>query len=467
LFVCFLPSIGFDHQKSNSLILNRSPLDGHDTKNTGTSTLRRPYDGAFDCAAPNVVVLSVPFYLPVNCISSLEILLVGNMAYRRLLVSNGLLSRLSSMSLRPAPVASRWQHSPLDPPRWRHNFRVFSNKGGSGRDNDDKFVGEELEKPTISEDEDFFGVNFEDGADNIGPERSFPPKYKRDATTGRLTGEVEAEVTEEERNILKADPLERERRMISRLESHWQEEGADETGLPTELSKLGRRVRQAEMGLNVVGRSVQAQASKEELEDGTELGRKDDGFSQKITPDEFESFAEYMKKEHKIELSQEDIPSMDRMVKSEHKENADDRSLSMKWLSSRAQREMDDFMDDNPYSDLMPGDLSPTRLVNRKRAKQIPVKLLHHNNIPLLKSFLTPTGQIRNRVQTRLGARDQRRVTKLIKRARCLGLMPFSGQFKAEHHGWKHAEDIHKMRPWEKELIRRGLVVQRGAKDKN
>ncbi|ACI65625.1 predicted protein, partial [Phaeodactylum tricornutum CCAP 1055/1] len=50
---------------------------------------------------------------------------------------------------------------------------------------------------------------------------------------------------------------------------------------------------------------------------------------------------------------------------------------------------------------------------------------LHHNNIPLLKSFLTPTGQIRNRVQTRLGARDQRRVTKLIKRARCLGLMPF------------------------------------------
>jgi small subunit ribosomal protein S18 len=80
--------------------------------------------------------------------------------------------------------------------------------------------------------------------------------------------------------------------------------------------------------------------------------------------------------------------------------------------------------------------------------------------VALLRHFVTPTGQIRNRVQTRLGARDQRRVARLIRRARCLGLIPYQGQFKVERHGWVHAPDIREDRPWEKELKRRGLEIQ-------
>jgi hypothetical protein len=78
---------------------------------------------------------------------------------------------------------------------------------------------------------------------------------------------------------------------------------------------------------------------------------------------------------------------------------------------------------------------------------------------------MTPTGQIRNRVQTRLGARDQRRVAKLVKRARALGLVPYTGQFKAEQHGWIHAKDMDEERDWEKELQKRGLVIKRSTED--
>jgi len=112
----------------------------------------------------------------------------------------------------------------------------------------------------------------------------------------------------------------------------------------------------------------------------------------------------------------------------------------------------------------MPDDLSPSRVVNRRRAKQIPMKLLHHNNVGLLKHYISETGQIRNRVQTRLGARDQRRIARLVKRARSLGLIPYLGQFKVEDHGWVHAPDIHKERKWEQRLAERGLQIQRKTK---
>jgi ribosomal protein S18 len=227
-------------------------------------------------------------------------------------------------------------------------------------------------------------------------------------------------------------------------------------------------VREADIGLNVLGRSVKAQASEEELDDGSTLGRDETGFSQMLTKDEYASFAQYMKSQHDMEVSEDDIPVQASQKKKRQpssnpsaEENPDDVSLSLKWLSNRAQREMDDSLDDNPYADLMPSDLTPTRLVNRRRAKPLPTKLLHHNNIDWLKRFLTPTGQVMNRVQTRLGARDQRRVAKLIKRTRALGLLPYAGQVKVETHGWPHAPDILEDRPWEKELARRGLVIKR------
>jgi small subunit ribosomal protein S18 len=103
-------------------------------------------------------------------------------------------------------------------------------------------------------------------------------------------------------------------------------------------------------------------------------------------------------------------------------------------------------------------DMSPTRLVNRKRAKPLPKEALNHNNLSLLRRYVSPCGRIRNRTQSRLGAKDQRKIAKLIKRARCLGLIPFIGQWNYEHHGNIYEHDIHEDREWEAELVRRGLV---------
>lgn len=354
--------------------------------------------------------------------------------------------------------------------------RFFSDKNGNGNDNKDP-PGPEAplilaNDPLVAADQapdDPFGVHFQDDKGRLGPEEGLPPKYKRDPATGQLTGDIEHELTTEEKLILKADPMERQQLLTRRVERHWSEQGTDKSGQVRPLDKLGQGVRETDMGTNVLGRSVGAQAEKEHLEDGSLLGRDESGFSQRLTPSEFNAFSQYMKKEHTVDINKDDIPVQESHSSSSTPpdagadNNADELDLSLKWLTTTAQRQMDDSLDDNPYSDLVPGDLNPSHLVNRKRAKQIPAKLLHHNNVELLQRFMTPTGQINNRVQTRLGARDQRRVAKLVKRARALGLMPYSGQFKAEQHGWIHAPDIDEEREWEREMEKRGLVIKRAA----
>lgn len=325
-------------------------------------------------------------------------------------------------------------------------------------------------------DEDFFGVSFEDGSDpgKLGPEENLPPKYKRDAATGRFTGDVEMEVSEEQRRMIESDEFQRSKILMRRMESHWKKANTDADGDETtrgrELNALGKRIREGNMGMNVLGRSVEAQAATERADDGSETGRDEHGFTQRLSKQEFESFRAYMKKRYKVEVSEDEMPVLletAAMNRTDSSSSSDDIRLATKWMTAQAQRQMDESLDDNPYADLMPADLSPSRLVNRKKAKPIPVQLLHHNNIPLLQSFMTVTAQIKSRVQSRLGARDQRRVSRLIKRARCLGLMPYQGQFRSEQHGWVHAKDIEKKRPWEKELERRGLVIKKHKENKN
>lgn len=183
-----------------------------------------------------------------------------------------------------------------------------------------------------------------------------------------------------------------------------------------------------------------------------------------------------MKEEHDVDVDEDDIPvephdSIDNSHHSNFGDSNDDDSLlggyadteelNKEWMSSSAMRFMDDAEDDDPFSDLIPSDLSPTLLVNRRKAKPIPRQLLHHNNLALLRRYITPAGQIMNRVQSRLGAKDQRKIAKLIKRARQLGLIPFSGQFVVENHGSIHEKGIHDDNDWEKELKRRGLVISK------
>lgn len=331
----------------------------------------------------------------------------------------------------------------------------------------------------IDHDDDPFGIHFDDGADRLGP--TLPPKYKRDVMTGKFTGIIEKELTDNERSILNADPIQKERILTDRIVKDWFEDNNTEVTIDDKLNQLGQRIRDTDMSLNVLGRSVKSQASYEKLEDGTQFGRDETGFTQHLTSAEFEAYQKYMKEEYSISnINEDDIPVIsviddrkktnqdnkrsnrnETLVEDDVGNDPDELELSLKWLTARAQRQMDDIVDDNPYSDLMPNELNPSKLVNRKRAKPIPVQLLHHNNVQLLHQFLTPTGQIQNRVQTRLGARDQRRVSKLIRRARAIGLLPYMGQSKIEQHGWIHAPDINESRDWEKELIERGLTIRR------
>lgn len=66
-----------------------------------------------------------------------------------------------------------------------------------------------------------------------------------------------------------------------------------------------------------------------------------------------------------------------------------------------------------------------------------------------------------NRTQSRLGAKDQRKVAKLVKRARHLGLIPVLGQWKFEDKG--NVRDVSLMvdRDWERRLVERGLVEKK------
>jgi ribosomal protein S18 len=325
------------------------------------------------------------------------------------------------------------------------------------------------------------------------------------------------EVSKKDRQLLSMNSLEHDVHLLDSVQEHWttttmgvlpEEQGTtndgqqddatdqhhhqsndDDTGPRRELDAIGARIRSTHMATNVLGRSVGAQSTKEMLDDGSTLISSDEtGFSQPLTLEEYQTFHTYMKTKHQVDVSVDDIPvttQQERPPSSSSSDAAawnaqqrrgnsqgtttanaananvaaaDQVDLSLKWLSSRAQRQLDETSDDNPYTDLMPGDLTPNRLVNRKRAKKIPVKQLHANHLSLLQHYIGPTGQIMNRSQTRLGCRDQRHVTRLIKRARALGLAPFMGQFKVENHGWIHAPDMTVQRKWEQELQGRGLT---------
>lgn len=345
------------------------------------------------------------------------------------------------------------------------------------------FSNSDDDKSKDNANSDPFGVSFDDGEDlgKVGPTSQLPPKYKRDAATGKLTGDVEADLTSGEREMLRMDHLERDRLMLQRIVESWKDDNIDEkTGDPKPVADFARRVRLAKMSLNVLGRSVEAQSAKTVLHDGDEVGRDNEsGFTQHLTRSEFETFRKFMREHHQTEITEDDLPVhsddatsrprspldeediYEQGITDETDADPDNPDLSLKWLTSRAKWEVSKrYGAETPFDDLHARDLNVSRIVNRKRAKVLPTEILHHNNLALLRRYISPAGQIKHRVRTRLGARDQRRVARLIKRARKLGLIPHSGQFVVESHGSIYEKDIHEMKPWEKELERRGLVMK-------
>lgn len=339
--------------------------------------------------------------------------------------------------------------------------RAFGSSNGGGGDEKNK------NDDTSDDEEDPFGLNFEDSPDsatggNIGSD--LPPSYVRDPTTGKFTGQVEAEMTRADEVLLNLNQSEKERTLADRFVSSWNDSEKDETGTSARKGEVASRIRDEEMALNVLGRKPSSTIGLGE--DDPDAGK----FTKPLSKSEFAAFREYMKREHDIkEVTPDDIPvqrtsTQAGEVSRESLGDKSDPDLDLTWLSVEARSEVSngEYLDD-PFIDLLPSDLNPARKVNRRKAKKIPTQLLHHNNLSLLRRYVTPGGQIMGRTQSRLGARDQRKVAKLIKRARCLGLIPFYGQWKLEDRGNVHEEDLDEDREWEKELVRRGLVTKRRA----
>mmetsp|Transcript_8148 Transcript_8148/g.12490 ORF Transcript_8148/g.12490 Transcript_8148/m.12490 type:complete len:363 (+) Transcript_8148:131-1219(+) len=326
---------------------------------------------------------------------------------------------------------------------------VFITRSFTSKDGDD-----ENEKKNY----DPFGVNYDDGNDQLG--KDLPPNYVRDKATGKLTGEVVQELTPEEEKLMNMDEFEKEAVVMDRLHEEWEKE--DQDGKLSD--ELAERIAEEEMALNTIGRSPSVQSVRGVRESGEDAFTDETGFSQPLTPGEFDSFSEFMKKEFDSKLSISDgaIPTLDTGLDYHEDDNPD---LDLAWMSAASRRKMDgEEVIEDPLADLTPHDMNPTRLVNRRMAKPIPTELLHHNNLVLLRRYITPTGQIMNRTQSRLGAKDQRKVAKLIKRARAMGLIPHVGQWKYENNGNIHDADIHEEREWEQELMRRGLKVNHDKK---
>ena len=347
--------------------------------------------------------------------------------------------------------------------------RFFS---GTGKDpNDDK------NSSNPYKDEDPFGVNYidaehesksdESAAINIGPKDDLPPNYIRDAATGKFTGKVQKEISRQEAELLRLSSPAKDRLLAKKFSETMEKE---------ELEFSSRRIREHEMAFNTLGRKVSdvIDATDTKESDNESIGT----YSSPLTDNEFISLGKFMHQSVRNDDERKNINKLLRDAKqdeiipvarkssikdstSEATKDESNPDLDLEWTSLSARRSMADIDEDDlddPLANLMPSDLNPAKKVNRKRAKPLPKELLHHNNLALLRRYVTPGGQIMNRVQSRLGAKDQRKIAKLVKRARHLGLIPVIGQWKVEDHGDMKAHDLLVNKDWEDELVERGLI---------
>jgi len=360
---------------------------------------------------------------------------------------------------------------------------AFSSKGGSGGSNNNNNINKNNDNKG-KETEDPFGVNFQDSDDgeglgNIGPKDSLPPNYIRDSATGKLTGEIQEEASLQDKQMLNLGPAVQRKLLHQKLDQEISKSTVldkNETGYS--MANVARRIREEQTAFSTIGRKVNdIIAAQEDISNSNSLGNyKDDPTSAPLTQDELDSLHKFMEKtapteatQHLLTQTEHLIPTIARQssTKTPSSSTTDENpDLDQEWMTASAQRTMahtdiDEEDLEDPFANLMPSDLNPAKKVNRRNAKPIPKQLLHHNNLSLLRRYVTPGGQIMNRIQSRLGAKDQRKVAKLVKRARHLGLIPVLGQWKFEDKGNVKDPSLYEFKDWEQRLVERGLVERK------
>lgn len=339
-----------------------------------------------------------------------------------------------------------------------------------------------------------------------------PPSYVRDAVTGKWTDRTHPELTPDDRRLVNLDEEDKSEEVMKRLGERWKgaasEAGvvvgdtssADDTGddgfgtLNEEHERVARRIQEQQLALGTIGRDPAASVKKgiSAAEDDDTDNAKSTGddaaatIERPLTPREYQALKTYAQKEHNVNpkdfarMAENDPDLIPHNAISSGSEGSTDSKqffdadLDLAYLNPKLNRRAfreEGAEHEDPFADLLPSDLNPARKVNRRHAKPIPRRLLHHNNLALLRRYTTPGGKIMNRVQSRLGAREQRKIAKLVKRSRHLGLIPHLGQWKFEDHGHlyekgldnadsssvKYGDEVEGKRDWEVELEKRGL----------
>ena len=399
----------------------------------------------------------------------------------------------------------------------------FSSKDGSGSGSGSSG------KDNSNHNEDPFGVNFQDTTStnnsngNIGPKESLPPNYIRDSATGKFTGEIVIEASQEDKKMLNLGPIAQENLLKKRIEDYISRDDIldkKNSDGSYSMANVARRIREEDVAFNTLGRKVtDLELALEHATASANSSNANTNAAAPLSAEELASLHKFMeqtspnknnnnnnKRDNNkgnnkgnrdnndsssdsmtqllIDESQDLIPNIARQSSTKtpirppirtnttNNDNDDENTLKdnpdmdLQWLSASAQRQMQspdlDTTDlSDPFTNLMPSDLNPSKKINRRQAKPIPKQLIHHNNLSLLRRYVTPGGQIMNRTQSRLGAKDQRKVAKLVKRARHLGLIPVLGQWKFEDKG--NVRDVSLMvdRGWETRLVERGLVEKK------
>jgi len=364
--------------------------------------------------------------------------------------------------------------------------RSVSNNNDNNNDNNNSSISK-------SDDQNFLLQNDEDSLPT-------PPSYVRDAITGKWTDKTQAELSLEDKQLLKLDEQSKTEALMGRLEQQWDKAAAAEGGdgndsddgfgtLHEEQRRVAHRIQEEQLALGSIGRhpSLNTTTTKSADQDSN---TNPNTTGQPLSEREFEALKTYAEKEHNIhpkDFARLNTNDPDLLPHTQNHNNISSGRYSTEGNSDSKQffdADMDlahlnpklnklAYSNDNvdhydPFADLLPSDFNPTRKVNRKHAKLLPTPLLHHNNLSLLRRYTTPGGKIMNRVQSRLGAKDQRKIAKLVKRARHLGLIPHIGQWKFEDHGNLQERGLTQAendnvggaegkRDWEVELEQRGL----------